>query len=105
MAAACALLVSAALLYKQSQLEEIVRSNYDIENLPQLLVESLTNPVDENIYRELTQGYNRERLRAAEAYLLEVPRGSLGHCDINCITSKTAFSSLCGYTYAEFLIF
>jgi hypothetical protein len=36
MAASCALLVSAALLYKQSQLEEIVRSNYDIENLPQL---------------------------------------------------------------------
>jgi hypothetical protein len=100
--AASALLLAAALACK-TRSEEQILVDYDIENLPQLLVESLTNLVHEDyLYENTNTAYNEERYNFASRYVAPVPPMQLGHFDISCITSESAFPSLCGYTFDEF---
>ena len=76
--------------------------NYDVENLPPMLVEALRRNLDEGLYAEANRSYNEAQQKELDDYIPAVPPGTLGHFDIHIITSKGAFPSLCGFTFDEF---
>lgn len=96
-----ALLLAASILRKKEEQQEVL-SRYDANNLPALLVESLTREVGEKVYEEATRLYNEEKIDFARTYVAAVPPETLGHSDINCITSESAYPALCGFTFLEF---
>ena len=98
---ATALLLAAAILVKKNE-DQTFLADYDINNLPALLVESLSRNIDASIYEEQTRIYNEAQLQFATSFVSAVPPDLLAHSDIDCITSVSAYSSLCGYTFDEF---
>ena len=90
---ATALLLAAAILVKKNE-DQTFLADYDINNLPALLVESLSRNIDASIYEEQTRIYNEAQLQFATSFVSAVPPDSLGHSDIDCITSVSAYSSL-----------
>ena len=56
------LLLASALLLKKRKREEELRSNFDIDNLPPLLVEALSKLASSDFaYEEQTRLYNEEQ--------------------------------------------
>ena len=89
---ASALLLHCAMLLKKRKREEDLRSRFDIDNLPPLLVEALSNLVTTDFsYEEETRIYNEQQFALATNYIPAVPPGNLAHQDISCITSKESF--------------
>ena len=95
-------IIAAALIIKK-KLQNDRLARFDLEHLPQLLVESLSRQVEnEGEYQSVTNGYNTQRIIEASRYVPPIPPGQLGHFDITCITSSRAFPSLCHYSYDNF---
>ena len=82
-----ALFTSADILLTLHEEEEKLRLNFDLQNLPLLLIfESLFyEAIEENIYNRMNDLYNQERKRASELYFLYNPRNSMFYRDIDCI--------------------
>jgi hypothetical protein len=97
------LLLAATSIKRKLQQQDSLRQSYDFDSLPPLLVSALSSGVaDEHVYAQTTLEYNEAHFRHAQNYIPTVPPGTLGHSDIDCITSESAFSSLCGYSFYEF---
>jgi hypothetical protein len=87
---------------KKRKIEEDLRSQYDIDNLPRRLVEALTTVVENaGEYERITQEYNDEQLERAAKLILPVRPTKLGHSDISCITDVSTFPSLCGFNFTD----
>jgi DDE superfamily endonuclease len=97
-----AALMLAAAICRMKEEEEESRQRFDFNNLPALLVESLNKKINDTVYDEATRVYNEEQLQQATNFVAAVPPRSLGHSDIDCITSENAYPSLCGFTFQEF---
>ena len=70
---------------KERKREEDLRSRFDIDNLPPLLVEALSNLVTTDFsYEEETRIYNEQQFALATNYIPAVPPGNLAHQDISC---------------------
>jgi hypothetical protein len=84
------LLLAASAIIKEN-LEEEIRRHYDFHNLPAILVEAFSIIADEGLYETTTNAYNEDQFQFAQRYISAVPPDTLGHSDLNCITSKSSF--------------
>lgn len=99
---ATSLILATAILNRKRKREDVLR-RYGIDSLPQILVDALSKTVDVNgEYVQTTMRYNIEQIEFASQYIPAIPPNELGHCDIDCITSKSAFAPLCGFSFEKF---